>query len=179
MPDIDLARRAPDHRLTSHLHIHMRRLLLLPTLAAMPLFSRAIEEPDYEIIKKIDRVELRQYAPWVVAEVVLASSAEDAGHGARADRPARATAGGARGRVGSHPLLGHLLAGQLPRAPEGVGGVLGSGGRGHPGRARAGPLQRAVHAVVLAAQRDPVGIALMQPPGTSDAGVFFDMELGA
>lgn len=58
----------------------MRRLLLLLTLAAMPLFSHAIKEPDYEVIKKFDQVELRQYAPYVVAEVVLDSSAEDAGN---------------------------------------------------------------------------------------------------
>lgn len=58
----------------------MRRLLLLLTLAAVPLFSHAIEEPDYTIIKTFDKVELRQYAPYVVAEVVLDSSAEDAGN---------------------------------------------------------------------------------------------------
>jgi SOUL heme-binding protein len=58
----------------------MRRLLLLLILAAMPLFSHAIEEPDYEVIKKYDKMELRQYAPYVVAEVVLDSSAEDAGN---------------------------------------------------------------------------------------------------
>jgi len=45
----------------------------------MPLFSQATEEPDYEVIKKFDNVELRQYAPYVVAEVVLDASAEDAG----------------------------------------------------------------------------------------------------
>jgi SOUL heme-binding protein len=61
----------------------MRRLpllLTLITLAAMPLFSHAIEEPGYELIKKLDTVELRQYAPYVVAEVVLEATAEDAGY---------------------------------------------------------------------------------------------------
>jgi SOUL heme-binding protein len=58
----------------------MRRLLLLLTLAAMPLLSHAIEEPDYQVTRKFDNVELRQYAPYVVAEVVLATSAEDAGN---------------------------------------------------------------------------------------------------
>ena len=57
----------------------MQRLLLLLILTAMPLFSHAIEEPRYEIIKMIDTVELRQYAPYVVAEVVLNATAEDAG----------------------------------------------------------------------------------------------------
>jgi hypothetical protein len=45
----------------------------------MPLLSHAAEEPDYEVIKKFDKVEFRQYAPYVVAEVVLETSAEDAG----------------------------------------------------------------------------------------------------
>ena len=53
----------------------MRRFLLLLTLAAMPFFSHAIEELDYEVIMKFDQVKLRRYAPYVVAEVVLASSA--------------------------------------------------------------------------------------------------------
>ncbi len=57
----------------------MFRFLLLLTIAAMPLFSHAIEEPDHEVIRKFDTVELRQYAPYVVAEVVLETSAEDAG----------------------------------------------------------------------------------------------------
>lgn len=57
----------------------MHRFLLAFTLAAMPLLSHAIEEPEYEIIRKFDNVELRQYAPYVVAEVVLDTAAEDAG----------------------------------------------------------------------------------------------------
>ena len=58
----------------------MRRFLLLLTLSAMPLFSHAIEEPDYEVIRKFDNFELRHYPPYVVAEVVLDASAEDAGN---------------------------------------------------------------------------------------------------
>ena len=58
----------------------MHRFLLAITLAAMPLFSHAIEEPQYEVIRKFDNVELRHYAPYVVAEVVLNASAEDAGN---------------------------------------------------------------------------------------------------
>ena len=57
----------------------MQRLLLLFTLIAMPLFSHAIEEPRYEVIKQFEGVELRQYSPYVVAEVVLDATAEDAG----------------------------------------------------------------------------------------------------
>ena len=57
----------------------MPRLLFACLLAAVPLFGHAIEEPDYEVTKKMDKVELRQYAPYLVAEVVLQASAEDAG----------------------------------------------------------------------------------------------------
>ncbi len=57
----------------------MRRFLLVLAIATMPLFSHAIEEPDYEVIRKFDNVELRQYAPYVVAEVVLDTPAEQAG----------------------------------------------------------------------------------------------------
>ena len=58
----------------------MNRFLLALTLVAMPLLSQAIEEPDHEVIRRLDNVELRQYAPYVVAEVVLDTSAEDAGN---------------------------------------------------------------------------------------------------
>lgn len=58
----------------------MARLLLLLTLAVMPLSGHAIEEPEYEVIRKFDKVELRQYAPYVVAEVVLDSTFDGAGN---------------------------------------------------------------------------------------------------
>jgi hypothetical protein len=57
----------------------MRHLLLVLLLTTMPLLSKAIEEPAFELIKKFDNVELRKYEPYVVAEVVLDASAEDAG----------------------------------------------------------------------------------------------------
>ena len=57
----------------------MRRFLLLLTLSAMPLLSHAIEEPDHDVIRKFDNVELRHYPPYVVAEVVLDTPPEDAG----------------------------------------------------------------------------------------------------
>jgi hypothetical protein len=58
----------------------LRQLLWL-TLAAMPLRSHAIEEPDYQVVRQLDsNVELRQYAPYVVAEVVLNASADTAGN---------------------------------------------------------------------------------------------------
>ncbi len=55
------------------------RLLLPFILAIMPALSQAIEEPEYEVIRSFDKVELRRYAPYVVAEVVLNTAAADAG----------------------------------------------------------------------------------------------------
>jgi SOUL heme-binding protein len=63
--------------------MHKRLFLIVSfacTLAAMPLPGFAIEEPDYQVIKKLDNVELRQYAPYVVAEVVVKANAQDAGN---------------------------------------------------------------------------------------------------
>jgi len=62
-----------------NLRAFLLRLLTL-ALAALPLWSHAIEEPDHEVIRQFDGVELRQYAPYVVAEVVLDATAEDAGN---------------------------------------------------------------------------------------------------
>ncbi len=56
-----------------------RRFLLLLT-ALLPLPALAIEEPDYTVVRKIDGIEIRQYAPYVVAEVLLSSSADEAGN---------------------------------------------------------------------------------------------------
>ena len=58
----------------------MHRLMLFFTITAMPLLSHAIEEPEYEVIKTVDKVEFRKYSPYVVAEVVVDATAEDAGN---------------------------------------------------------------------------------------------------
>lgn len=55
------------------------RLLLWLTLLTMPLSSHAIEEPKYQVVRQFDNVEVRQYSPYVVAEVVLDATAEGAG----------------------------------------------------------------------------------------------------
>ena len=55
-----------------------KRFLLLTTLvAAMP--THAIEEPTFTIIQKTEVFEVRQYAPYLVAEVVVPGPASEAG----------------------------------------------------------------------------------------------------
>jgi hypothetical protein len=42
--------------------------------------ARAIQEPAYDVQQRLGDVEVRQYAPYVVAEVVLAGSATETGN---------------------------------------------------------------------------------------------------
>ena len=50
---------------------------LLLLLSAMPI--HAIEEPTYTVVQKTEVFEVRQYAPYLVAEVVVPGPASDAG----------------------------------------------------------------------------------------------------
>lgn len=65
--------------LTPHLSSMLLRPVLWLTLAAMPTASQAVEEPTYEVLRSFGTVELRQYAPYVVAEVVVQGVDDDAG----------------------------------------------------------------------------------------------------
>lgn len=58
----------------------MQRLLLVLLLAILPMRSHAIEEPGFELIRTLDKVELRRYAPYVVAEVLMDGPADEAGN---------------------------------------------------------------------------------------------------
>jgi SOUL heme-binding protein len=66
--------------LTPRLLSILLRPWLWLTLAAMPLASHAIEEPTYKVLRTMGQVELRQYAPYVVAEVVIQGAGDDAGN---------------------------------------------------------------------------------------------------
>ena len=55
------------------------RVLFATLLAVTASPTMAIEEPDYRIVRTIDDVEIRDYAPFTVAEVTIDGPASEAG----------------------------------------------------------------------------------------------------
>ena len=53
-------------------------ITFLLSVATMP--SHAIEEPTYSVVQKTEQFEVRQYAPYLVAEVVVPGPANEAGN---------------------------------------------------------------------------------------------------
>ena len=57
----------------------MRALLFALFLSTLPPATMATEEPSYEVVQQLDGAEVRWYAPYVVAEVPVAGTVEQAG----------------------------------------------------------------------------------------------------
>ena len=53
--------------------------MVITFIAAMPNPAHAIEEPAYTVVQKTDVFEVRQYAPYLVAEVIVPGPASEAG----------------------------------------------------------------------------------------------------
>jgi len=55
-------------------------LTLALILLAVPMSSQAIQEPAYSVVRTFGDIEIREYAPYVVAEVVVPGPASEAGN---------------------------------------------------------------------------------------------------
>jgi hypothetical protein len=55
-------------------------LLSSIALTTLPMPSHATAEPEYQVVRELEGIELRQYAAYTVAEVVVAGPAGDAGN---------------------------------------------------------------------------------------------------
>lgn len=65
------------HHLTFKRASALLGITFLLALTTMP--SHAIEEPTYSVVQKTEQFEVRQYAPYLVAEVVVPGPASEAG----------------------------------------------------------------------------------------------------
>ena len=57
----------------------MWKFLFSLCLVTTHLTSMAIEEPSHEVVQQLDGAEVRQYAPYVVAQVLVSGPADEAG----------------------------------------------------------------------------------------------------
>ena len=65
------------HHLTFKRAVALLGITFLLSVATMP--SHAIEEPTYSVVQKTEQYEVRQYTPYLVAEVLVPGPASEAG----------------------------------------------------------------------------------------------------
>ena len=58
----------------------MNRLLIVLTLLIWPLLGHATAEPGYTVVSRLGEIEIRQYEPYAVAEVLIDAPADEAGN---------------------------------------------------------------------------------------------------
>lgn len=72
-------RRHPFHKPFRSRRAFGAALLSLCALTTFSMPSRATEEPEYQVVRALADIEIRQYAPYTVAEVVVEGPASEAG----------------------------------------------------------------------------------------------------
>ena len=70
------ARTKKRSRLSTAVSVTLCSLILF----ASPMTSQATEEPDYKVIQKLEDIEVREYATYAVAEVLVPGPAAEAGN---------------------------------------------------------------------------------------------------
>jgi SOUL heme-binding protein len=80
MPMICSLSQNPQHRQRGKLGFAAWALLTSLVMFALPMTSHATEEPDYKVVQQFEDFEVREYAAYTVAEVVIAAVAAEAGN---------------------------------------------------------------------------------------------------
>lgn len=62
------------------MRVHPLTLPLALMLLAAPMSSQAIQEPAYRVVRTLGDIEIRQYDPYVVAEVIVPGPTSEAGN---------------------------------------------------------------------------------------------------
>lgn len=61
------------------LSLTMNRMLIVLTMLIWPLLSHATAEPGYQVVRQLGEIEIRQYEPYAVAEVLINAPVDEAG----------------------------------------------------------------------------------------------------
>lgn len=62
------------------LSLTMNQILIVLAMLAWPLLGHATAEPGYQVVRQLGEIEIRQYEPYAVAEVLINAPADEAGN---------------------------------------------------------------------------------------------------